>query len=33
MAFLKSDTWLDLVKHLAVIVAVSLLLLFLFFFV
>ncbi|RTQ44900.1 PASTA domain-containing protein [Hymenobacter gummosus] len=33
MAFLKSDTWLDLVKHLLVIVGVSLLLLFLFFFV
>lgn len=33
MAFLKSDTWLDLVKHLVVITLVSLLLLFLFFFV
>ncbi|AYA36904.1 PASTA domain-containing protein [Hymenobacter oligotrophus] len=33
MAFLKSDTWFDLLKHLLVITGVSLLLLFLFFFV
>ncbi|GAA4381362.1 PASTA domain-containing protein [Hymenobacter koreensis] len=33
MAFLKSDTWLDLLKHLVVIGVVSLLLLFGFFFV